>query len=300
MPRQVIVGVDESHESRAAAAWAAREASRRGVPLRVLHVRAWGPPVSSGASQSAARRLARRVLRGAEEHARAACPGVDVVAEQTGGPASRALLCAAEEADALVLGSRGLSALTGFVLGSVGQSVVARAPRPVVLVRVGCGSDDRWPYDTRDAGPSRAVGRDVVLGLDLYDPCDEVIDFAFDAARLRNTGLRVVSAWSGPSAFTLGPGEVGLIDGPRRAEEWRGFQSAVLRTWRDKYPAVAVTGDVVEGRASPSLVRSAAGASLLVVGRRTRQEPCVGTRTGPVTHAVSRHARCPVAVVPHS
>ncbi|GGV32133.1 universal stress protein [Streptomyces spectabilis] len=301
MTRQVIAGVDESRESRAAAVWAACEASRREVPPRLLHVRAWCTPVSSGASESASRRpVALRVLRAAEQYVRAACPGVRVASEQAEGPGSRALLSAAEEAAVLVLGFRGLSALTGFVLGSVARAVVARASCPVVLVRVGRAPDDRWRYDARRAGVPRAGGRDVVLGLDLNDPCDEVIDFAFDAARLRNTGVRVVSAWRAPSVLSLGPGEVGLIDGPQWSEERRGFQSAVLCTWRDKYPTVAVTGDIVEGRASPPLVRAAAEACLLVVGRRTREEPYVGTRTGPVTHAVSRHARCPVAVVPHS
>ncbi|MGW0821666.1 universal stress protein [Streptomyces sp. NPDC002845] len=48
-----------------------------------------------------------------------------------------ALLAAAEEAELLVLGSRGLSGVTGFVVGSVSQRVVARSPRPVVLVRAG-------------------------------------------------------------------------------------------------------------------------------------------------------------------
>ncbi|WP_030684401.1 universal stress protein [Streptomyces sp. NRRL B-1347] len=297
MPRPVMVGVDASQESRAAAVWAAREAERRGVPLRLLHVWAWSPP---GAPGNASRPLlAGRVLREAEAHVRAVCPGVPLVAEQAEGPASRALLGAAGEADVLVLGSRGLSVLTGFVLGSVAQAVVARAACPVVLIRAGHGVDDPQGDDLRHAGPIHAADRDVVLGLDLNDPCDELIDFAFDTARLRNARLRVVSAWSAPSALTLGPGEVGLIDGPRRAEEWRGFQDAVLFTWRDKYPAVSVSGDVVEDRASAALVRAATGAGLLVVGRRTPQEPHVGTRTGPVTHAVSRHARCPVAVVPH-
>lgn len=39
-------------------------------------------------------------------------------------------------------------------------------------------------------------------------------------------------------------------------------------------------------------------ASLLVVGRRVRRA-AIGTRIGPVTHAVLRHAAVPVAVVPH-
>ncbi|WP_316730303.1 universal stress protein [Streptomyces sp. 11x1] len=46
-----------------------------------------------------------------------------------------ALAEAAAAADLMVLGSHGLGGFAGFVLDSVSQRVVARSPRPVVLVR---------------------------------------------------------------------------------------------------------------------------------------------------------------------
>ncbi|MGW0821665.1 universal stress protein [Streptomyces sp. NPDC002845] len=67
----------------------------------------------------------------------------------------------------------------------------------------------------------------------------------------------------------------------------------------EKFPEVAVTETVTEGRAGAELVRASTGASLVVVGRRTRDSR-LGTRIGPVTHAVLHHVRCPVAVVPHA
>ncbi|MFI6471212.1 universal stress protein [Streptomyces sp. NPDC050516] len=43
MLQPIVVGLDGSRESVAAADWAAREALRRGLPLRLIH--AWeGPP----------------------------------------------------------------------------------------------------------------------------------------------------------------------------------------------------------------------------------------------------------------
>ncbi|MEV5608921.1 universal stress protein [Streptomyces sp. NPDC052225] len=142
-------------------------------------------------------------------------------------------------------------------------------------------------------------GGDVVLGLDLDDPCDDVIDFAFEAARLRGARLHVVSAWHDPNFLSVGPGEVALAKGPLRAREWDGFQEAVLRIWRDKYPGVEVARTVVEGRAPAPLLAAATGAALVVVGRRRHLEPHVGPRTGPVAHRAIHHAACPVAVVPH-
>ncbi|MEV5909051.1 universal stress protein [Streptomyces chartreusis] len=295
----VIAGVDGSAESLAAAEWAAREAVRRDRPLRLVHAWNWHPRQGAGEPATAAQRyLGRRALRQAEDRIRRTCPGAKLDDEQIEGPATTALLRAADCADLLVLGSRGLSGFTGFLIGSVALGVVARATTPVVLVREGEeASDEHLSAD--DGSPSVRTGyRDVVLGIDLGDPCDEVIEFAFEAARVRGARLRVVHAWQTPSPPGLGPGEVGLVNGPEQADEWLAFLTAVLNQWRDKYPEVEVAETVTEGRARSVLVRAATGASLLVVGRRMTERPA-GPRIGPVTHAAIHHAGCPVAVVPH-
>ncbi|MGW3208897.1 universal stress protein [Streptomyces sp. NPDC001135] len=295
----VIAGVDGSTESLAAAEWAAREAVRRDRPLRLVHAWKWHPRQTEGEPANAAQRhLARRVLRHAEERIRSAVPSVRLTDEQVEGPATAALLKAAEQAELLVLGSRGLSGFTGLLVGSVAQGVVAKAIRPVVLVRAGEeAEDEHLPAD--DGSPSTRTGYlDVVLGIDLADACDELIEFAFEEAQLRQARLRVVYAWQPPSALSLGPGDIALVNDPERAEEWQGFLSAVLKVWRDKYPETEVLETVVEGKASTALVRAASAASLLVVGRRLSEQPTV-PRIGPVTHAAVHHVGCPLAVVPH-
>ncbi|UXY23533.1 universal stress protein [Streptomyces cynarae] len=308
----VIAGVDGSSESFAAAEWAAREAVRRHRPLRLVHAWNWHPrrtvgerssklsaPLEQGGTPIAAQRhLASRVLKQAGERIRGAVPGARLTDEQVEGPATAALLKAAEQAELLVLGSRGLSGLSGLLVGSVAQGVVAEARRPVVLVRKGEeGDDEHLPAD--DGSPSTRNGcRDVVLGIDLTDACDEVIKFAFEAARLRRARLRVVYAWQSPSAISLGPGDIGLVNDPARAEEWQEFLSAVLTVWRDKYRETEVLETVVEGKASTALVRAASAAGLLVVGRRMSERPTLPS-IGPVTHAAIHHVGCPLAVVPH-
>ncbi|MFG2549325.1 universal stress protein [Streptomyces sp. NPDC048581] len=305
----IMVGVDGSAERLAAAMGvpptpfglqgrAAREAVRRDRPLRLVH--AWNRHPCEGVGEPATAAqsyLARRALRQAEERIRRTCPGVKLDDEQIEGPATAALVYAAEQADLLVLGSRGLSGFTGFLVGSVAR-VVARAVRPVVLVRAGEEApDEHLPAD--DGSPSTRTGyRDVVLGIDLGDPCDEVIEFAFEAARLRGARLHVVHAWQAPSPLGLGPGDIGLVSGPEQADEWLGFLTAVMKVWRDKCPEVEVVETVIEGRAQSVLFRAATGASLLVVGRRVTGRP-TGARTGPVTHAAIHHVGCSVAVVPH-
>ncbi|MEU7058658.1 universal stress protein [Streptomyces sp. NPDC046197] len=311
MHAPVIAGVDGSAESLAAAEWAAREAERRDRPLRLLHARNRHPrdkvgepspelPASfqQGTPVAAQRPPARRVLRRAEERIRGAVPGVRIAGEQVEGPATAALLTAAEQAEMLVLGSRGLSGFTGFLVGSVALAVVAQATGPVVLVRAEERAEDEHVPAEDGSASTRTGYRDVVLGLDVNDPSDEVIEFAFAAARLRQARLRVVHAWQPPSAFGLGPGDIALVKDPYRAEEWQGFLSAVLQVWRDKYPEVEVLETVVREKAATALVRAASGAGLLVVGRQLADRP-VPARTGPVTHAAVHHVSCPVAVVPH-
>jgi nucleotide-binding universal stress UspA family protein len=298
MLASVMAGVDGSAESLAAAEWAAREALRRGLPLRLVHVWDRHPHPAQEESVSAVQRhLARSALRQAQDRARAGCPDVRLANELVEGPAIAELLKAAEDAELLVLGSRGLSGFTGFLVGSVAQGVVARATRPVVLVRAGETAADELVSTDYDSDGPRTGYRDVVLAVDLDAPGDAEIEFAFEAARLRGARLRVVHAWQTP-ILGLGPGEVDLLNDPHRAEEWQNTLTGALRLWCDKYPDVEVVATVTKDQPGTALIRAASGAGLLVVGHRIAERP-LGRRTGPVTHAAIHHVDCPVAVVPH-
>ncbi|WP_405539732.1 universal stress protein [Streptomyces sp. NBC_00075] len=284
MSRIVAVGLDGSNESLAAAEWGAREAAMYGIPLRVVHageqpphdyVPFAGHPVPPPGADPSARLLTETKARLTHRHS-----GVRVSAEQIAGRAVPVLVAVAREAELLVLGSRGLGIVAGVLLGSVASAVVARAERPVVLVRddeergqgrrteVFGGSADTTPY------------RDVVVGLDLRAPDDRVLEFAFDAASRRATGLRVVHGGEPAADTRQGPADV-------------------LRPWRDKYPGVEVTEEAVVGDAGAHLVDASRDASLVVVGRRGQEGSIIGPHIGPVARTVLRHAVAPVAVVPH-
>ncbi|MFD3921200.1 universal stress protein, partial [Streptomyces sp. NPDC058595] len=72
-----------------------------------------------------------------------------------------------------------------------------------------------------------------------------------------------------------------------------------LRPWREKFPDVRVVDTVRAESPARALVRGAAGAGLLVVGRRERH-PRTAVHVGNVLGAAVHHAPCPVAIVPHS
>ncbi|MGW1761093.1 universal stress protein [Streptomyces mirabilis] len=292
MPRTVTVGLDGSPESHAAADWAAREAKLRGLQLKLVNV--WEPapePIAQALlpGPETHQQWSERILREAADGLRAAHPEADVLIEQVTGRPAEVLTDAAKDAEPLVLGSRGLSGVGGFVVGSVGLAVVARAERPVVLVRV--------EGDTSGTDSTVPPSRPVVLGLDTRAPDDTLIGFAFEAAVLRGASLRVVHGWDEPPYIAYGmPPDLEL--NARLGAEEAAAVSEVLRPWRQKFPTVDVAEDSLSGRAANHLVDASAEASLVVVGRRIRRS-ALGAHIGPVTHAVLHHATAPVAVVPH-
>src|SRR3954467_10821915 len=135
MMRPVVAGLDGSRESLAAAHWAAREALRRGLPLRLVH--AWeGLPADEIDAHLPEVRVpqyrARRVLRSAADQLNERYPQLYIAAEQVREQRVPALLAAARDAELLVIGSQGLSGVGGFMSGSVAMATVSHVERPVI------------------------------------------------------------------------------------------------------------------------------------------------------------------------
>jgi len=300
MPGTIAVGLDGSPESRAAAEWAAREAALRDAAVKLVHV--WQPapePIAQAPLLGAEthQHWTERIPREAAEGLALLHPGVEVTTEQRGGNPAGVLRDLAGDAELLVLGSRALSGIGGFLVGSVGQAVVARTEVPVVLVRAGEQAVDEHLKDPVGI-PSAATGfRPVVLGLDTGSPDDEVLAFGFEEARRRAATLTVVHGWNLPAsyAYTMAGGY-----DPREdlARAQAGALTEVLLPWREKYPDVEVTELSRIGSPASHLIDASHDASLVVVGRRVRRGP-FGVHIGAVTHAVMHHATAPVAVVAH-
>ncbi|MFF4541863.1 universal stress protein [Streptomyces aureus] len=293
MLRPIVVGLDGSRESLAAADWAAREALRRGAPLQLVHAwEATSTQPSTLPELSAPDHWARRILRDAMDRLSERYPQVYMRSEQISRPAADALVTTAAEGELLVLGSRAFSGVGGFLAGSVALATIARLTGPAVLVRADSTSESEREPVAAGMAPDRGPYREVVVGVDTDHRCNDVVAFAYESAALRSAPLRVVHAWRAPLA--LGSG----------AEDLSGQEDAVqavtslLRPWREKYPNVEVRLEVRNGRPAELLQHAAQDACLLVVGRRIRPAR-IGTHTGPVTHAALHHVRCPVAVVPH-
>ncbi|WOI61640.1 universal stress protein [Streptomyces fradiae] len=306
MSRTVTVGVDGSRESLAAVDWAAGEAVRRAVPLRLLHV--WGgeDPRTHLVDQETARGWGERTLDAARRRLVRRHPDLRVETRWAAGDPVETLDAAAQESEVLVLGSRGLTGLRGFLAGSVSLAVLARVRRPVVLVRPhnSPAPAEGGPAEPVHGGPGEPdegvlPAGEVVVGLDVFGPCDEVLGFAFAAAERFGCPLRAMHAWTVPAAV-YGPDMGGALPMllTELEEDARHALDEVLVPWTDKYPRVPVLRDCHQGRPAQDLADAAHDARLVVVGRKNRRAR-FGTHVGAVTHAVLHHSPAPVAVVPH-
>ncbi|MFF5503611.1 universal stress protein [Streptomyces roseolus] len=285
---EIVAGVDGSPESLAAAEWAAREAGRRGVALRLVHAWRWEPlDLPLVQDEGAQARAAEEVVRAAEREITERHPGLAVTAEVRTDTPVAALLAAQEDARMLVIGSRGHGAVAGFLLGSYGQQVIAAATRPVVAVRA---------RDDRTAEPP--TGEILVGQQGTPEDSEGVLRFAFETADARGAAIRAVRAWSLPSLYAFSPASLRLADdsGGLVPFEEQALREA-LAPWRERYPHVPVTEHVELGSAGQVLLTTSGAAQLLVVGRRARRG-ALGQRIGSVAHAALHLAPCPVAVIP--
>ncbi|MCI2416420.1 universal stress protein [Saccharopolyspora sp. K220] len=261
MRREVLAGVDGSAESVTAALWAADEAALRGVPLRLLTVDA----KNTGDH-------AWNIVRSARQWCHRAHGGIDIAEDVLAGYPPQVLVRESTDAQLLVVGSRGLGAVTETLLGSVSMGVAMRANCPVVVVPRRRGSFALGPVVLGVSGPSR--GR-------------AAISFAFAEAALRGTALLAVHVWR-PISWTE-PAQLAAwstMDGARQD------LTAELVDWASGYPDVQLSTDVRYGSPADELSQAASAAQLLVIGH-------CGTALalGTVAHRTLHHADCPVAIV---
>jgi nucleotide-binding universal stress UspA family protein len=195
----------------------------------------------------------------------------------------------------LVVGARGAGGFAALILGSVSRYAAMHAAGPVVIARE----------------ESAAVHRQIAVGVRNPGEATAALEFAFEEAALRGASLLAVHAWhrlpglrevrdtEEPSA--AGAGRTGLRrPEPEEISTAAGRELAeVLAGWREKYPQVRVSEEVIYGHPGQALASLSARADLVVLGRHPGlggEPPGIGS----VQHAVLNHAHGPIAVIPSS
>ncbi|MFD9722874.1 universal stress protein [Streptomyces sp. NPDC059072] len=277
--RDVVMGIDPARDWYLPLAWAADEAERRGLPLRlVLAV----PPEhdtrhpGETSRQTALRRAGADRLDEAQGWVRERNPELDVTGELVAGSPAHALVAQARHAHLVVLGSRHLGRIAEFFsAGSTLVPVTAQAPCPVAVVGDAEHVTQQPPY--------------VVVGVDGSSAATDALAFAFDEADRRGAELRVVCV---RQRSMLMP------DDERAAiAEQRILLVEATASLTGKSPDVRVTHEVLSGHPVEELARAAEHALAVVVGRRGRGG-YTGMRLGSVAHGLLHRAHCPVITVP--
>lgn len=287
-PVPLVVGVDGSDSSLTAVDWAADEAARLALPLRIVYASLWeryeGAVPAWSLDRPSGQVLAENIVAAGAERVRRRAPDMQVTTDIAAENAASALLREGRRAEAVVVGSRGRGELADLLLGSVALVAAARSSGPVIVVR-----------GDRDALESRH-GR-VLLGVGPHDVDSPAVRFAFREAAVRDAELDVVCAWRRPPHepvdHTALPGEA-----PRDHEgRARMLLDKAVETAAREYPQVRLRRTTLEGAARKVLTERSAAADLLIVGAR-RSGGLIGMELGRVAHRALHHALCPVAVVP--
>ncbi|MEX1659916.1 MULTISPECIES: universal stress protein [Streptomyces] len=276
--RHVVVGVDGSLIAVRALDQAAQEAVRRAAGLHILYAvsdrDASGPVLASAAARVHGRH-----------------PELPVTTSAVESTAVESLVHESEEAALTVVGTRGLTGVTGLLVGAVGPRLAARARGPLMVVR----------HDLpRDRGTC-AGERPVLLALQ-GDGDTDVAAYAFEEAEWRGVTLRVVHATPHRHLTPRIPSPLPATS-PGRRRQVRGdpAEEAVPRLGvvrpREQHPQVCV--DARTGRLSPAhaLLEATREASVVVIGTHRHVVP-LGRHLGPVARTLLHHSHCPVVLVP--
>jgi nucleotide-binding universal stress UspA family protein len=273
----VVVGTDGTEPGTAAVRWAADEATRRRLPLKVVHVLDWDWSVSSydyqGDCFAGLRRFAEATVRESARRARQVAPTVAVESLVPIGRPVSALVHLSRSAALMVIGSRTRDALAGTRLGSVSRRVAAHAECPVAVVH-GRNGDLRDP---------------VAVGVDDSAGTEAALEAAFNGAHQRGAGLVAVRSYRTRRipGLPVGAAEQDDVE--------RDRLSSRLAPWRARFPDVAVDTLVSTDSAAAVLVEVSHGTQLVVVGSHAHAlftATALGSTGGQVLH----RACCPVLV----
>ncbi|MQA07671.1 MAG: universal stress protein [Pseudonocardiaceae bacterium] len=285
----VVAGVDGSRSALRAVRWAAAEAVRRDVPLRLVH--AYVIPTRGYPERIV---TVRQVRTGLEKQshdwlqeaatAAAAVAGVRVESRPVIGETVRALVTESRDAALMVVGTRGLGGFTGLLLGSNAAALARHGHCPVLVVRGETPDDEVLST------------RPVLVGVDGSPASDTALGFAYREAAIRGVPLVAVHAWCDVTSDVTERVYDVPVDWEELDAELRGQLDDQLAAWEQKYPDVPLRRVPVRGRAARTLLAQGRQAQLIVVGVRGAGG-FAGMLLGSTSRALIYHAPCPVAVV---
>lgn len=286
-PRPIVAGVDGSPSSLAAADYAAGLAERRQAPLHLIHgygqvLYSWaitGVPWPGEASDTEIRaeighEIEDLVQRLRRDHPRL----VAIEARQIHEGAARVLIRHSAEAQATVVGSRGVGGFAELLLGSVSWQVASHGHGPIVIVRppipdhIVAPGPEAPPHRPRPLGP-------IMAAYDGSPAADAALEFAVAEALQRKVKLLATLVY------------------PYAQDEAVQLLADAMKPYATAHPELdAELFTIQSEHTGYALVEASRNAALTVVGSRGRGG-FAGLLLGSVSRTVAHHAYGPVAVV---
>ena len=229
-------------------------------------------------------------LRGVVETAGLAAGRVTLAAEAGNTATAIVEQAVATRADLLVMGTHGRSGFDRFLLGSVAEKVIRKAPCPVLTVP---------PHASRPATGSVDEAIDTILcPIDFSPSAAQAVGFALDLARQAGASVTFLHAieWLAEEE----PRVEGRFDVPEFRQHLASgageHMKAVIA--QETRPGDRTAHVVVSGRAYREILRIASEtpADLIVMGAQGRGGAGL-TLFGSTTQQVVRQATCPVLTV---
>jgi nucleotide-binding universal stress UspA family protein len=284
---RIVVGVDGSEHADRALRWAVHEAEFRSATVELVY----GYRISTHYAMfgTSDRDRANTAVDEIVQHNKTLLDRTKwtaTTAPVLTNPAG-ALLEAGEDADLIVVGSRGVGGFHELFLGSTSYRVAAHASTPVAVIR---GGDEPAALDR----PT-----EIVVGIDGSRASNRALRWALDEAERHAVGVKVVHAYELLTDLALGSAMT-----TRQLEQFRHRAHAdAIAVVDEALENVDVLGDVavqrvIEGGSPAAVLLSQTSANdLLVVG--TRGHGALGRMVfGSVSHQCLHHAIAPVIVVP--
>lgn len=289
----MVIGLDGSDASRAAARWAAENTERFGPIQPVITWRypwwivpnpfpgAPTPPPDQQFQQQAEGQAERELQLLALPHC---LP--PIVSQGAAGPT---LATVGSRAGLIVIGTRGRGALKGTLLGSVGMHLVRHSRVPIAIVPHHPGPDESTDHEGREAA--------VVVGVDGSRNSVEALRWAIDTTP-SNVPIEVVTVFLEAIDASLStrpaPDDRSLQDAHEILDATIEAALAVSRgRQRDRH----LERRVLYGEPADVLREVGAGAEMLVVGTHGYRG-VAHLLLGSVTDALVRHPVTTTIVVP--
>ncbi len=284
--KNILFATDFSPNSEAAIPYVDAIAHRYDAKVFVAHVLspaayAFVPPEGGVAAFEAVRDAAGQQLEGfAGSPAIRSRPNQTLLVEGDVADAIRALVTD-HEIDLLVLGSHGRKGLNWFVMGSIAETILKRAPCPVLII---------GPRARHDLSHS-SRGCRILYATDFRHESLAALSYALDLAQEHQAKLTLLTVLAGSDANST-----------YRATLLASTTSRLRELVPEEAELWCQPEFIVEFGSAPEIIHEQArdDCDLIILGGRTTAfpPPPGAHRFGSVTHKVITDAPCAVLSVP--